>query len=316
MKRRSFFGPMLLITVGVIWLLVSLRVIPYANLWALAQALPFVLMALGAGLLLRARWENLGWVVTGLVMLALVGVVLFAPQLGWNHPVTWGFDPGIGGAQQGSGAVKTEDRKLGDFQSVSIKFPAEITIQQGSAVSAKVTADDNLLPQLNTEVRDGVLYIENKEKDWDLRVDPSRTVKIMLTVKDLNEIRFSSAGIVTVDGLETEDLRIVLSGAGEFRLNDVKLGALDATLSGAGNIQASGSADVLKLTISGLGSFDAPNLQTLQADIRISGAGSARVRVKDQLAAHVSGAGSVDYYGSPTVERNISGAGSVNAVDD
>jgi hypothetical protein len=189
-------------------------------------------------------------------------------------------------------------------------------VQQGNSVSVKVEADDNLLPQLTTEVRDDTLVIKNNTNDWSARVDPSKSVKITITVKDLNKINFSSAGSLLVDGLKSDDLQMVLSGAGEVVLREMEVHNFVVTLSGAGNIKADGAADDLKLTISGFGGFEGKNLESLTADVRISGAGNATVNVQEDLKAHVSGAGSIDYYGSPTVAKTVTGAGSVNQAGD
>jgi len=311
MKQRSIFGPLVLIGTGVVWLLVSMKVIPAANLWALTHIWPFVLIALGLGLLLSAWWSMAGRVVSALVVIGAFLAVIFAPQLGWAGGPNWDFDPEFGGGVPGSGTVKTETRTVKDFNVIVIEYPAEIIVQQGASESVKVEADDNLLPQLSTEVRDGRLIIENKERDWSKRVNSSETLVITITVKDLREIDFSSAGALDVKGLKTDELTLVLSGAGEVNLNELDVQKIDIVLSGAGDIRADGTADEMNLRISGFGSFDGKDLETLTAEVSITGAGDATVRVKDDLTATVSGAGSIDYYGSPRVDQNISGAGSV-----
>jgi hypothetical protein len=88
------------------------------------------------------------------------------------------------------------------------------------------------------------------------------------------------------------------------------------SLSGAGSMTASGTADELDLNISGFGDFKGGELHDKTARVNISGAGSATVWVDDSLDAEVSGAGSVSYYGSPSVTRNISGVGDISHAGD
>jgi hypothetical protein len=317
MKNRSLFFPLFLIAAGVVWLLVSMNIIPSSNLWALTHIWPYVLIVLGMGLLLSTRWAGARKVVSALVVLGAVAAVIFAPQLGWTSgSALWNMNVDVRGSVPGSGNVATETRAVQDFLTISIEYPAEIVVQQGKSESVKVEADDNLLPQLTTEVRGGTLFIENNERDWSKRVNPAKQVKITITVKDLHEIDFSSAGKLLVKGLKTDDLKIVLSGAGDVTLSGINVRQFESVLSGAGNIQAEGVADDIRLTISGFGSFEAPDLASLTADVHITGAGNTVVRVKNELTATVSGAGSVDYYGSPHVVKNISGAGSVNHAGD
>jgi hypothetical protein len=315
MKERSIFGPLLLIATGVVWLLVSMNIIPGQNLWALTYIWPYVLIALGVGLLLSAWWAGAGRVMSVLVILGAVAAIVFAPQLGWARS-NWNFDFDFGGGIPGSGNVKTEIREVAEFSVISIEYPAQIVVLQGDSPSVKVEAEDNLLPQLRTEVRGGVLQIESRERDWSRRAEPSEPVRITITVDDLQELRFSSAGTLRIKDLEVDELKLVLSGAGEVTIDNVTVGEFETVLSGAGDIKATGAVDGLKLTISGFGNFDAPELTSLIADVRITGAGNATIRVEQDLSATVSGAGSIDYYGSPSVDKTITGAGSVNNAGD
>ena len=84
------------------------------------------------------------------------------------------------------------------------------------------------------------------------------------------------------------------------------------SLSGAGSMTASGTADDLDLNISGFGDFKGADLHSKDARVNISGAGSATVWVDDDLTAQISGAGSISYYGSASVTKQISGVGGVN----
>ena len=56
-QKRSLFGPLLLVAVGVIWLLIKSGTVPSANLWALTHIWPFLLIAAGLGIILRPYWQ-------------------------------------------------------------------------------------------------------------------------------------------------------------------------------------------------------------------------------------------------------------------
>ena len=316
MNQRSLFWPLTLIATGVIWLMVSMNIIPAANLWALTYIWPYVLILLGLGLILRSYLPAAGWIVTALIVIGAVAAVVYAPRLGWAGGPSMAFGPDFGGGVTGSGKIESQTREVQDFLAVSINYPAEVIIQQGKVESVKLEADDNLLPQLSTEVDNGTLLIENRENSWSRRVNPTERVKITITVKDLHEIEFSSAGNVQVNGLKTDELSLHLNGVGEMTLNDLEVQKLESRLSGAGNIEANGLANELEIRISGVGGFDAPKLESQVATVRISGAGSATVNVVDDLTARVSGAGSINYYGSPTLHEDVSGAGSVSRADE
>jgi hypothetical protein len=316
MRNRSFFWPFILIATGVVWLLVELRFIPMENLWALMYIWPFFLMVLGIGLILRSRWPGIRMIVSGLIVLGMVLSIVFAPQLGWNKAPAWSsFHLGdygyLNGSVRGSGVVASQTRELSDFNSIEINFPVELTVEQGAAATLTIAADDNLLPQLATRVSGNTLYIENNQPDWTRRVSPTQTVRINLTVKDLQKVDFPSAGILRVNKFQTNNLEVSISGAGTINLADLTAKSLSINLSGAGNITAKGSVDSLKTDISGFGSFQGGDLASQTADVTISGAGSATVWAKSSLNVDISGTGSVNYFGAPSVTRNISGLGSV-----
>jgi hypothetical protein len=315
-ENRSLFWPLTFIAAGAMWLMINMNLIPVGNLWALTHIWPYLLIALGVGLILRSLWRPAGMLVSVLVVIGAFAAVFYAPQLGWADAPDWGVDNSFNGAVPGSGVMEKETRKITDFNTITIRYPAEVVIRQGEKESLTIEADDNLLPQLSTDVRSGTLIIENKEDNWADRVDPTETVQITITVKDLNGIKFNSAGTLLVEDLQSDELELSISGAGEVTLTGLEIGNLDISLSGAGTIHADGVAENVRINISGLGSFEGEGLSSQTADVEISGAGSASLRVEKELTAKVSGAGSVNYYGDPEVSQHISGAGAVNKAGD
>jgi hypothetical protein len=319
MKNQTFFWPFVMIATGFVWLLINLGTIPSENLWALSQVWPYLLMVLGIGLVVRSFWRSAGMLFSGLIVLGAVLAILYAPQLGWNTPTDWDISQinigsDLGGGIEGSGVFVSEKREVSDFTAVDVRYPAEVTIKQGEVDSVTVETDDNLLPQLSTQVVDGTLIIDNKIHSWSQRVHPSDAIKITISVKDLSAVEFPSAGEVTIEGIQSENMDLSVSGAGSLKLIEVNLGVFEVNLSGAGSIDAQGSADSLNLDISGAGSFSGDEFKSNTASVNISGVGSAGLWVAEDLTANISGVGSVNYYGSPNVHQQISGLGRVNSL--
>jgi hypothetical protein len=316
-NRRSLFGPLLLIAAGVVWLLVQSGTIPSANLWALTHIWPFLLIAAGLGIILRSYWKYTSMVLDVLIIGGAVLAILYAPQLGWTNPSIFTMfdngEPFIGPGERGSGNVVTETREVSDFHAIDISYPAQVLVKQGNAESLKIEAEDNLLPNLKTQVKNGTLEIFYKRENGK-HVNPTKTPIITIVVKDLANVDFTSAGELTIDSLKTNALDVSLSGAGNIKLDKILVQALSVSLSGAGSSTASGTADDLNLSISGFGDFKGGDLQSKDARVDISGAGSATVWVDNNLDAQISGAGSVSYYGSASVDKQISGVGGVNHI--
>jgi hypothetical protein len=230
--------------------------------------------------------------------------------------VTWdGNEAYFGPGEPGSGVVKSQTREVSDFHALEVDYPAQITISQGKAASVKIEAEDNVLPGLMTQVKNGTLNIFYKSDDGK-HVNPTKAVKITIMVKNLDDVNFSSAGELTINGLKTDELDFGLNGAGKVVLDGITAKTLNLDLSGAGSMEATGTADSLDVNISGFGSFEGADLHSKTAKVNISGAGSATVWVDDELDANVSGAGSINYYGSAQVTKTVSGVGSVNRQGD
>jgi hypothetical protein len=313
--KRSIFGPLLLIAAGVVWLLVKSGNVPSSNLWALTHIWPVLLIAAGAGMMLKPYWKYTSIVLDVMIVGGLVLAIVFAPRFGWNDPSIFSMfengDSFIGPGERGSGNIVTETREVSGFDSINVEYPVKVLITQGDTESLKIEGEDNLLPDLKTQVRNGTLEIFY-QKTGDKHVNATKLVVITITVKDLKDVEFSSAGELTIDGLKTDSLDMSLSGAGNLDLNDVNIKDLSVNLSGAGSMSASGMADDLDLNISGFGDFKGADLHSKTARVNISGAGSATVWVDDELDAEISGAGSVNYYGSARITKEINGVGSVN----
>jgi len=318
-QKRSIFGPLLLIAIGALWLLTKSGSVPSTNLWALTHIWPFLLIGAGISIILRPYWSYVTLLTDVLIVGGLMLAIVYAPQLGWAKPalipITGNSDLYIGPGEPGSGNVITQTREVTAFHAIELDYPANVFIKQGDTESVKIEAEDNLMPNLRTEVRAGTLTLFYKKTD-DKHVNPTEAVNITITVKDLDQVVFSSAGELTIENLQTNNLDVVLNGAGNLELNDIAVKNLSVNLNGAGSMTVSGTTDDLDLNISGFGDFKGADLHGQTAKVNISGADSAIVWVDDELDAEISGAGSINYYGSPYVTKQINGLGSVSHSGD
>jgi hypothetical protein len=192
------------------------------------------------------------------------------------------------GGVAGSGVAKTESRDVKDFTAIHFSGVGKVVIEQTGQESLSITADDNLLPLLESSVSDGVLHLGVKEGN---SLSPKTPIEFKVGVKDISNVSLSGAGDVEIKQLKTEKL--------------------DVTISGVGNATASGSADKLIVTVSGTGNFDGEKFEAKHATVNCSGVGNAVVNAADSLDATVSGVGSVEYLGKPDVKQSVSGIGSV-----
>ncbi len=188
----------------------------------------------------------------------------------------------------GSGHVETETRQVSGFTGIDLAGSGEVTIEQGDAESLTIEADDNVLPELTSEVSDSVLTLGTKKGS---------------TVRTLNPIRYR---------VSVKDLTLLsLSGSGSIKAQSIKLGALRTDISGSGRVNLGGSADQQDIEVSGSGRYDAAGLPSQTVSAEVSGSGDVVVTVSGVLKVDISGSGSVTYSGDPKVESSVSGSGKV-----
>jgi hypothetical protein len=189
--------------------------------------------------------------------------------------------------ERGSGNIASETRSVSGFSEVALYGTGALTIRQTGSESLTIEAEDNVLPHIQTNVKNNRLTIEANNT----MPTPTKTINYELTVKDLSALE--------------------LQGAGSIDASDISTDSLNVSTSGAGDVTVAGEADSQEVDISGAGSYQAEKLATKKATVDLSGAGEAIINASDELNVAISGLGSVEYVENPTVSRNIAGVGEV-----
>lgn len=237
-------------------------------------------------------------------LLALAGAAMLTTAPGCFLDVD--DDENVFGCLVGNGPVVTQELDLPAFTGVELSISAQVFIRQGSEQSVTVEGKQNLIDELERDIRNGV---------WDIEFDRCVTniddMKIFITVPDLTSLKISGSGdIVSENTFVIGDIDLNISGSGTI---DIGLEAddINARISGSGVITMEGLGDQLDLDISGSGDLNAFGTTLRTADITISGSGDAEVLVTDSLIVRISGSGDVFYKGNPVVDVSITGSGRV-----
>ena len=209
--------------------------------------------------------------------------------------------------ESGSGNVIRQERHLSSFNAIDVSGAFDVYLSQGTTQSVIVEADDNLMKLIKTEVNGNTLEISNKEP-----IGHSKSLKIYLTVTDLNKIELSGAvNIQTQTKLKVDELSIEVSGATDSKM-DFDVRKLKVECSGGSKLHFSGTASETSFDVSGAVDLFAFDMITEKMQLGISGAGKAEVNVTKEFNADISGAASVRYKGNPEkISQDVSGAGSI-----
>jgi hypothetical protein len=203
-----------------------------------------------------------------------------------------GYTEYVTGTAVGSGHVVTESRPVRGFTAVAVSGAGHVIIEQTGVESLQVTAEDNILPFVLTEVRGGRLLLGFEPG---VSVNTTRGVQYRITVAELTEIEASGASRVEVLRVDAQ--------------------TLTARMSGASSYGAAGIVDDHRVELSGASRCDTEDLVSREVTASLSGASYGLVRVRDRLVVNASGASTLEYIGDPAVALNVSGGSVVRPLD-
>jgi len=188
----------------------------------------------------------------------------------------------------GSGKVVTEKRTVGGFDSILLSGSGQLEVDQNGEESLSITADDNLLPLLTSEVEGTRLVLRVKAGS---RLVPSQKIVYKISARKLNGMACEGDTSAVLRGIHTDELKLAISGSGD--------------------ISADGTSDRQEISIAGSGKYSGANLKSKSATISIAGSGDAVVAASETLDVKVAGSGSIKYIGEPKISQTIAGSGSI-----
>lgn len=200
-----------------------------------------------------------------------------------------------------TGANTTEYRQLdGNINSIKIENNINLTLKQDTFLSATVSAGNNLLKHIITEVKGNKLEIKNENKCNFLR-SLKKKVNITLTLPNLNTLEYEGSGYINcIDTLVFSNLNIIThdgSGTVDITIKSDNFNIYEHT--GPADFIIKGKVNNLYAYTGGNGWFSLSNLKANHAHINTNGTGDVHVKATNSLLAEIYSIGNIDYYGNP-----------------
>ena len=192
---------------------------------------------------------------------------------------------------EGSGNLTTATRALESFHAVSVENGLRVLVKTGSAASAAVTADDNLVGLITTEVRDGTLSI---------RVSGS------LTTHERLEVEVTAASAVD---------SVAQTGGSTVDVENLSSDSVTASVDGGSTLHAGGRTANLQLTVNGGSTADLRNVEAQVAQVQIDGGSTAFVKAQKSIAGSCNGGSTLKASGSAGTGTVSKDSGSTVAGD-
>jgi hypothetical protein len=207
-----------------------------------------------------------------------------------------------------TGVMQTVWRSPGKFHHVYLDYRTHLLIKQDSAQEISVRAGKNLLPRIETSIRNDTLFIHNNNRFNFVR-NFRDSVIVSLFVPTLRSITYKSSGSVqTIGQLNMPSFDLTCrDGSGQINLN-LHTDSLSLYFhTGPADMRLDGSTDYLYLYSAGQGFIQLQNCVANLAQVDSRGSGDCFVHASTRLLADINGAGNVNYVGNPGIL--VKGAG-------
>lgn len=217
-------------------------------------------------------------------LLALT-IALALPLQGCSILGAWRITAGTSPYTDGSGTRTTIQRTVGTYHAIDASNGITVVVEAGDPGVVSVTADDNLLDQITTEVRDGTLF-----------------VGIRGGIRTNNELRVQLANSL---------LDAVLASTGaSVNLGSLSGSALVISASTGARVQAGGRVESLKVDSNTGAAADLRSLEAAQVDVAISTGATARVYPTESVSGECTGGGTLLIRGKPATNTVSTDLGS------
>lgn len=190
------------------------------------------------------------------------------------------------GGIRGSGVAATESRELKPFSKIRLEGGYVALVEVSDKSNLQITADDNLLPIIETIVEGDTLVVRSSQS-----MSTKTQVRLNIATPSLSRLQIDGSGDVTID--------------------KVAVPSLTVSINGSGKVVASGSAEKVTIAIAGAGSVDTLKVAANEVDVNISGSGKVRVDAARTLDASISGSGDIRFTGDPKITQKVDGSGTI-----
>lgn len=210
----------------------------------------------------------------------------------------------------GNGTLKTEDRKVAAFTGVEIGGGIKAEVRTGNNTRVTLTTDENLLPLIKTEVKDGVLQVRPSQS-----IDPSRDVRLVVEGPTIHHLGASGGVELKAEVAASDQFSLAGSGGADLDVKGIATKKLVMELSGGVDAKLSGRADEARYELSGGVEVDASGMEVKVAKLDASGGVNAKLAVSERLEGSASGGVSVKVKGRPAIKVSTSGGAGVTTAD-
>jgi hypothetical protein len=208
-------------------------------------------------------------------------------------------------AVQAGNSKKTEIRKVRNFNAVTVSSGIDLYLKMGETEQVRVEADDEIIGDIVTEVKNGTLRVYMKKNNFFNFFNFGRTTSrtVYVTVTDLKSIDASSGSDVRSENTLKGDVLKVSSSSGSDVVLEVVYKDVSLDASSGSDIRISGKAKTVRAGASSGSDINARDLEAVICHAKASSGADVAVHATGEIYANASSGGDVRYYGNPSVKN-------------
>ena len=203
-----------------------------------------------------------------------------------------------------TGTIVTETREVSGFDKLFVEDNLNVFITQDSVFEVKIESGENLISLIKTEVIDGTLYIQNKNRcNWTRSYDKPFNVYVKMPV--LNFVTSDGTGnIRSLNTITTPSFEIQTKNSGNIELV-VNNSKITSHMHGSGDLTLHGHTIEHACDIGGTAFLNCKDLVTNYTYLHTYTTGLCYVTSKDTIDCRIDRIGDVYCYGNPVMVQKI-----------
>jgi hypothetical protein len=217
--------------------------------------------------------------------------------------------------ERGNYTIVHEKKQIDNYDEIVLDVQADVFYQQISQDKPflQISVDENILPLVDIHVRNNRLIISQNSVSI---LKPSQ-FKIYTNSRNISKVKICGSGNFYMEKeVNTGNMEIHISGAGDVKADSLYCESLKLTISGTGEAEIKGATSHGEFHVSGAGDIKAFDYLVNNLICSISGAGGINAFVSESLNVSISGTGNLKYKGNPgKMTNHVSGAGDIRKVE-
>jgi predicted small secreted protein len=215
-----------------------------------------------------------------------------------------------GNTEKGSGKIIQQKRTVGIFTGVATRSSIAVEIKQGNQYVVEVSADDNLINLVMTEVKDNILTIHYKP-NTNIK---NGHVKVKVVAPKFEQLLVASSATITATNTIVSSDKLILEAKSRGSIvADVNCYTLHLEAVSSGDLLVSGQADNVEARASSSGSITGKSLTTAASKVTANSRGKIILNASNTMTANAHSSGIIRTGGTATVQKEEGSGGKVEA---